>query len=127
MLEIEPCTDEWWAARKEMFEIADVLGEEFGFTERMRKNALILIGGTYVGHNPAKLSRFTGVTRYFICKRTEKLFEAGIWSKDGKTNCGWLGEHGGIAFMLDVLVLEGKARRVPPEPELWGNGKVLLF
>jgi len=132
---LKPDSEDWHGAMDEMFIYLEQLEKEFGFTERMRKNALVLLGSAYVGHSPTRLSQFTGVAAGFIRRRKQKLFDSGIWTADGKVACAWLDDYGEIALVCDVLVLEGKLEKVYPEepeepeekPAAWGNGNVLLF
>ncbi len=113
---LEPGSKEWEDRREVLFDCAKTMREDFGFTEVQYKNLLLLLGAVQVGHSLTKISRFTGLSAGFIRRRKQKLRDAGIWTDDGITDCQWFKEHGEIALVLDVLVLEGMVKRVPAEP-----------
>jgi hypothetical protein len=101
-------TETWEKDREEMLEIAAVLRKELELTEKQYKHALILLAAVYVGHSDTRISRFTGLSRGFIIPRKKKLLKLGMWFGDGLTNAEWLGKNGGIAFLCDILVLDGR-------------------
>ena len=125
---LEPGSEEWEDHRAVLFDCAKTIREDFGFTEVQYKNLLLLLGAVQVGHSPTAISRFTGLATGFIRRRKQKLLDAGIWMDDGNTtDCQWFKEHGEMALVLDVLVLEGRVERVPAEPgklhEEWQGAK----
>lgn len=119
---LEPGSEEWEDRRAALFDCAKTMREYFGLTKVQNKNLLLLLGAVQVGHSPTAISRFTGLAIGFIRRRVKKLRSAGIWIDDGKTACQWFDESGEIALMCDLMVLDGKVKRVPPDPEKLPEG-----
>jgi hypothetical protein len=151
---LNPGSEEWLHLQRKTRDCAELMRTEFGLTEVQFKNALLLLGGMQIGCSAKRIARFTGLAEGFVRRRKQKLLDEGIWSDDGKTHCSWFEESGEIAFICDVLVLDGKLTRVQsktrkhskkpvsmetepqnPEPEgstesktqIWGNGRVIVF
>ncbi len=85
------------------------------------KTAVVVLSSLIVGPNIRGLVRFTGYGRKFIRIRARRLFESGIWQKDGKIYIDWFHEkwelRSTVSFWLDVLVASGEVEKVPGDPD----------
>ena len=111
-------TEKWEHDRKEMFSMAEECRKAMGLTEKQYKNSLVLLAGVYVGHSDTRIAKFAGLSRGFVIPRKKKLLKAGIWYGDNLTNAQWCEKDGDVAFLLDIMVLDGTVERVTaPEEE----------
>lgn len=90
-----------------------------------RDHAVILMAALVVGANADTVAKATGLNRDKVVRPIAKrLRDNGVW-RNGVTYCQWLDgppEEGATAFLCDVLVAEGRVRRVSTNDEVkWAN------
>lgn len=86
---------------------------KFDLSEEETKIAVILLSSLVVGANIQRIQEFTGYDREFISGVARKLRKSGIWRKDKVDGEEWFDKkNGGVAFLCDVLVGLGYAKRV---------------
>lgn len=87
------------------------LDPEVNIGEPVYNIQLIMLSALVTGANADKVAKFTKLPRWEVRKFAKKLTQNGIW-KNGKTYCGWTDkENGGIAFLLDSMVIMGLLQR----------------
>ena len=62
------------------------------------KTAVVLLASLQLGPNIRGLTRYTGYGRHFIRLRAKRLFDFGVWTRDGKVQCSFINEEGKIAM-----------------------------
>lgn len=85
------------------------------------KTAVVLLSSLNLGPNVRGLTKYTGYGRHFIRIRAKRLFDFGVWTKEGKVQCSFINGQGTIHvvdFWLHVMLAEGTVVRVGEDGKL---------
>jgi hypothetical protein len=83
--------------------------------EKFYKAGMVLLGSLHVGPNIVRIAKWAKMPRKEVAEFSKVLRENGVWV-NGNIEADWLDEeHGGMYFLLDMMVAAGMIERSPED------------